>query len=71
MDVSSRLTFLLELDELKSGSATTKEITDVLKKLISLDGVKRAVLEKLVDQIRRSYGKMLDSVKRRRSVTSK
>ena len=51
--------------------ATTKEITDVLKKLISLDGVKRAVLEKLVDQIRRSYGKMLDSVKRRRSVTSK
>ena len=71
MDVSSRLTLLLELDELKSESATTKEITDVLKKLISFDGVKRAVLEKLVDQIRRSYGKMLDSVKRRRSVTSK
>ncbi len=71
MEISSRLELLLELDELRSDSTTTREIVEVLKTLILVDGEKKIELQKLVDQIRHSCRVMLDSVQRRHSVTSK
>ena len=71
MELAERLQQLLELDELKSETATTKAIQEVLKVFLSLDGSKKLKLQQLVEKIRRSYEKMLVAVKRRRSVTSK
>ena len=71
MDVTRRLQLLLELDELKSDTSTTREIVEVLKKLICIDGDKKMELHKLIEYVRQSFWKMLDLVKRRRSVTSK
>ena len=52
-------------------TATTKAIQEVLKVFLSLDGSKKLKIQQLVEKIRRSYEKMLVTVKRRRSVTSK
>ena len=73
MDITScrSLHLLLELDELKSDTTTTKEIVEVLKKLVSLEGDKKVELHELIERIRQSLRKMLDSVKRRRCITSK
>ena len=68
MDLSRRLHLLLELDELKSETCKTREIVAILHELIRLDGDRKAELQLLVDKIRQCYSKMLDSVKRRRSV---
>lgn len=70
MDVTRSLQLLLELDEFKSDTTTTREIVEALKKLICLDGDKKIELQKLIELIRQSFRKMLDSVKRRRSVTT-
>jgi len=59
------------LEEFESGTPITVEIREVLRMFLSLDDPKKSELERLFEQIRQSYGKMLDSVKRRRSVTSK
>ena len=71
MDLTERLQQLLELDELKSDTTTTKAIQEVLKNFLSLDGSKKLKLRQLVEKIRRSYELMLVTVKKRRSVTSK
>ena len=71
MDLVERLHQLLELDELKSNTTTTKAIQEAIRKFLSLNGSKKVELQQLVEEIRRSYKKMLDAVSRRRSITSK
>ena len=71
MDLTRRLQLLLKLDELKIDTTTTREIAEILRKLIYLNGDKKIELQKLIEHIRQSFREMLDSVEWRRSVTSK
>ena len=71
MDASRRLQLLLDLDELKNDTTCTRQIVEAIRKLTCLEGEQKVELQQLVKRIRHSYVKMLDSVKRRRSVTSK
>ena len=63
MDLTRRLQLLLELDELKIDTTTTREIAETLRKLIYFDGDKKIELQKLIEHIRQSFREMLDSVK--------
>ena len=53
--MTRRLQLLLELDELKIDTTTTREITETLRKLIYLDGDKKIELQKLIEHIRQSF----------------
>ena len=50
MDLIERLHQLLELDELKNDTATTKAIQEVIRKFLSLDGSKKVELQQLVEK---------------------
>ena len=71
MDVSRRLQLLLDVDELKSDTACTRQIVEAIRQLLCLDSDKKLELQQLIERIRQSWVQMLESVKRRRSVTSK
>ena len=62
MDLTRRLQLLLKLDELKIDTTTTREIAEILRKLIYLNGDKKIELQKLIEHIRQSFREMLDSV---------
>ena len=71
MDISRRLQLLLDIDELKSDTACTRQIVEAIRQLLCLDSDKKLELQQVIERIRHSWVQMLESVKRRRSVTSK
>ncbi len=70
MEITTCLQSLLQLDKLKMDTATTGKILKVVEELVGLNGDKKIELDRLIYRIRQMYRQMLDSVKRRRSVTS-
>ena len=71
MEVTQRLELLLQLDELKVNTDTTREVAQVIERLIRVEGVQKTELVNLVERVRESFSHMMELVKRRRSVTSK
>ena len=62
MDFSMQQTHLLELDELKSDTTTTRKIQEDIRMLMNLEGQKKKELETLVTQILNSYDGFLKKV---------
>ena len=71
MNLEERLQVMLEMDEFKSETNTTKSIKEVLEKFLSFDDRKKRSLHELDEKILDSFDKMLHAVKKRRTVTSK
>ena len=57
MELTERIQELLDLDELKSDTSTTKSIQEALKNIFLLDGAKKIKLQQLIEEIRRAYKK--------------
>ena len=70
-DISVLIKKVLDLEELQAGVPSTKEIKEVLGKCESFDGTDKVHLQTLVDNMKISYAEMLNSVKRRKSVSGK
>ena len=70
MELSEPIQQLQQLDEMKNDTAITRRIKDVLR-ILSEDATKKTNLERLLENIRRSYRGMLHNVRKRKSNTSK
>ena len=70
-DISVLIKKVLDLEELQVDVPSTKEIKEVLGKFESFDGTDKVHLQTLVDNMKKSYAEMLNSVKRRKSVSAK
>ena len=70
-DISVLIKKVLDLEELQADIPSTKEIKEVLGKFQLFDGTDKVHLQTLVDNMKKSYTEMLNSVKRRKSVSAK
>ena len=70
-DISVLIEKVLDLEKLQADVPCTKEIKEVLGKFQSFDGTDKVHLQTLVDNMKKSYAVMLNSVKQRKSVSAK
>ncbi len=65
------LSKILDLEELKTGTSVAKDVRRSVEELLTLEGNRKELFQELIYEIRLSFEEMFDSVKRRRSFTSK